>query len=138
MPEYKERTEPCQYCGSIIDHDTKYCETTQGIKKWMPNPIDNDNAMAACTDLKEPENLERRVKAMSDRIERMKAEKQELMSLIGDVLQEAQEHPQRLIAFNSPLLGMLLLHYHAHISGTEVDERAIQQFKAAITMRDAP
>ena len=46
-----------------------------------------------------------------------RAESIELFNLIGEILQEAQEHPQRLVAFNSPLLGMLTIKYFGYIHG---------------------
>ena len=60
-----------------------------------------------------------------------------LFNLIGEVLQEAQEHPQRLIAFNSPLLGMLLLRFCEHHNGEWSDDEAMayNQFRAVIQAR---
>jgi hypothetical protein len=39
----------------------------------------------------------------------LKIRYQRLLGLVQDVLYEAQNNPQRLVAFNSPLLGLLLL-----------------------------
>lgn len=136
MPEYKERSEPCPHCKSVLDHDIEHCAKVNGIKKWMPNPIDNDD---------EPMNaakainiLQRKVSQLESEVAAAKVYKMELMHLIGQILDEAREYPQRLTAFNSPLLGMLMLHYHAHIMAGELDERAMAQFQAVIDAREAP
>jgi len=59
------------------------------------------------------------------------AECRRLMGLISTVLAEATENPQRLVAFNSPLLGMLLIEYHAYTHGnmSAEDQRAYDQYK---------
>ena len=66
-----------------------------------------------------------------------RAESIELFNLIGEILQEAQEHPQRLVAFNSPLLGMLTIKYfgyiHGELSHEELD--SYDKFRSVIDSR---
>ena len=65
-------------------------------------------------------SLDTYCQSLQDSIEEYDVEKCKLMNLIGEILHEAQENPQRLIAFNSPLLGMLLLIYHAYTCDQEM------------------
>lgn len=81
------------------------------------------------------ETKDQKIKQLLDEAEsklsELRAERERLFNLIGDVLDQAQNNPQKLSAFNSPLLGMLLLEYHAHVSGQDVDIQAYMQYKAA-------
>lgn len=130
-------------------------------KKWIPDQIENDNRPKACPagayqayrkalgdstpmarpaatqDGENPEDLNRRVHGLSLRVDRMMCDRQRLMNLIGEVLQEAQDHPQRLTAFNSPLLGLLLLEHHAHISKGDLDWQSYDRFRAVVNARNS-
>ena len=84
------------------------------------------------------ENLEKSIyPPLLVEYESLKVENIALFNLIGEVLQEAQEHPQRLIAFNSPLLGMLMLKYYEHREGelSGGDLQAYNKFRAVVSAR---
>lgn len=61
-----------------------------------------------------------------------------VFNLIEDILYEAQNNPLRLVAFNSPLLGIALLeawkHKNLHASAEEWQEveRQISEFRAVV------
>ena len=61
-----------------------------------------------------------------------------VMGIIADVLDEARENPQRLISFNSPLLGMLMIKYYAYVNDgqmTAQDVTAYQKYKSVLERR---
>lgn len=59
----------------------------------------------------------------------LKARVDQLMGIISDVLHEAQNYPQRLVAFNSPLLGIMLLEYYAHQQDRELSPEEVQSYQ---------
>lgn len=62
-----------------------------------------------------------------------------IMGIISDVLAEASENPHRLVAFNSPLLGMLTIEHYAYTQGTMTagDQRAYDQYKSVHKIRQS-
>lgn len=71
-------------------------------------------------------------------VETMKIDLIRVFNLIEDILYEAQNNPLRLVAFNSPLLGIALLeawkHKNLHASAEEWKEveRQISEFRAVV------
>lgn len=58
-----------------------------------------------------------------------------LICLLEDILSEAENHPQRLTAFNSPLLGLAMLevYQHNHPDADVSDEQA--KFRSVVEAR---
>lgn len=73
--------------------------------------------------------------SQEDELNNLKAKYANLVGLIDDVLYEAQNHPQRLVSFNSPLLGLLMLErYVEKNTGYNSDDidRTMSEFRAVI------
>jgi len=90
------------------------------VNPWMPKNIDDigqpdEISHADFTRVfNEAENLRSKNENLRNEIQEYKVNQLRVMNLIGDVILEAQENPQRLIAFNSPLLGLLLLEHYGY------------------------
>lgn len=66
-------------------------------------------------------------------VDEFKADKARLLNLLGDILYEAQNNPMRLVAFNSPLLGIAMIETwkarHPDATPHEIEEMAKQEYE---------